>query len=266
MKVFLEDISIWIAELGRKQMVALPKVGGHHPVLWGPEQNKKAEKVEFTFCLSAELRHGSSSALSAPESIDSQAVRLESTSPALRRSDLQRDRCSLCISACRQQTLGLLSLSIHMTQYLMINLSISRTPTKTAPKLEKISIACFTLTGRVAGQELYPSSSGSKSRILPRHCVMGNVHCIMRAWGPPVVSRASRPHSPREHCLLLIHQAARGLRPLGIQTFPSPWQFTQLLHKQPCPLHCENSLSVQQPLKFLISGLKWVKCRWQTAH
>ena len=26
-KVFLEDISIWIAELGRKQMVALPKVG-----------------------------------------------------------------------------------------------------------------------------------------------------------------------------------------------------------------------------------------------
>ena len=169
--------------------------------------------------------------------------------------------------ACRQQTTELLSLFIHRTQSLMINLFSSRTLTKTAPKMEKIAMACFTLTVRVAAVKSFVLAPLAQSPGSYHDTVWcGNVHCIMRTWGPPLVSRASRPHSSRRHCLLLIHQAARGLRPLGIKTFPSLWQFTQLLHKQPCPLHCENSLSVQQPLKFLISGLKWLKCHWQAAH
>lgn len=39
--VFLEEISIWVHRLSRDHS---PRVGEHHPILWGPEKNKKVEK------------------------------------------------------------------------------------------------------------------------------------------------------------------------------------------------------------------------------
>jgi len=145
-KVFLEDISIWIAELGRKQMVALPKVG---PLRAWTEQKGRE-------------RLNSLSAWMLSWGIDPLLPSMLQTALILRPSDwsphpwlpssqtFKTHCCSLCASSLRTADYGLLSLFIHRTQSLMINLFSSRTLTKTAPKMEKTAMACFTLTVRLA--------------------------------------------------------------------------------------------------------------------
>lgn len=241
-------------------MVALPRW-----VLWGPEQNKKAE--ESSNSLSAWMLSWGMDPLLASMLQRALILRpLDWVRPWLSGCQtFKTHRCSLCASSLQTADYGTSQPLYPQDPILMINLSISE-HWQRQPKMEKIAMACFTLTVRVAGQELCPSSSGSKSPGSHHDAVWwANVHCIPRTWGPRLVSRASHPHSPHEHCLPSSSRQLGVLRPLGIKTFPSRANLHNFCTNN-LPFHCENSLSVQQPLKFLISGLKWVKCHWQAAH
>ena len=180
MRVFLEDVSIWTGDLGIKQM-ALPKVGGHHPVHWGPEQNKEAEDVGIHFLPEC----GAETWIFCPRcswflGLQTGTGIYITGSPTLRPSNYTT---ALPASpACRWQTRGLLSLFNHTRQYLIINLSLSISLSLSLSrehwpiqhlKWRKFQWLVCALTVRVAGQELGASSSSSKSKVLPWHCMVG---------------------------------------------------------------------------------------------
>lgn len=76
-----------------EKQIVLPNVGGAHPIYWVPEQNKEAQKAEFTFCawlLSWDVNL------------------LLTLDQDLQESPSSSQDCTIGFPACKQQIMGLL--------------------------------------------------------------------------------------------------------------------------------------------------------------
>ena len=117
MKVFPEEISIWISRLHKADCPS--SVGGLHQICWGP--TKSWNKGEFALSASLfEWEHWSSPALGLdhiPSVPGAQAFRLELHS-------YMRSPCLLGLQLAEAKSWNLISVYSWMSQFLIINLSL----------------------------------------------------------------------------------------------------------------------------------------------
>lgn len=119
-RMFWDEINIWISGLSKAGRLRLPYVAGLHPISWKPEQSQKADPPWSKKVLLpdyTELGH-QSSPIPFPMSnwnVGSSWTGFQTGAYTAR---------SPGSPACPLQTLGLLSLQDHVSQFLPINLSL----------------------------------------------------------------------------------------------------------------------------------------------
>ena len=115
-----EEISIWIGGLSKANWP--PNVDGHHPLSNWIKQEDRGRLALPSLCLTTQLRHQASPVLTAPGSqeiwIRSYTISLLALRPSTYTTSLPEP------PACRWQTVDLLSLHNHMSQYLRMYMCV----------------------------------------------------------------------------------------------------------------------------------------------